>query len=100
MTTPAWHRDSADDVLRTLQSAGSGLVFTLQGVKGTSPVLIAVSAVFALQSLFTYALFMGTFFHTRPLPFAVGLQIVAVGFALLVLLELEKLIRRRLLPAA
>ena len=71
--------------------------FTFEGVKGTQPVLIAVFAVFGLQLLFTYAPFMETFFHSRPLSFATGLQIVAVGVALLVLLEIEKFLRRRLL---
>jgi magnesium-transporting ATPase (P-type) len=71
--------------------------FTFEGVKGTKPVLIAVFAVFALQLLFTYAPFMETFFHSRPLSFAAGLQVVAVGLALLVLLEIEKFLRRRLL---
>jgi magnesium-transporting ATPase (P-type) len=70
--------------------------FTFEGVKGTKPVLVAVFAVFGLQLLFTYAPFMETFFHSRPLPFATGLQIVAVGAAVLVLLEVEKFLRRRL----
>ncbi len=73
--------------------------FTFEGVKGTRPVLIAVFSVFGLQLLFTYAPFMETFFHSRPLSFATGLQIVAVGVGLLVLLEIEKFLRRRLLPA-
>ncbi len=70
--------------------------FTFEGVKGTKPVLVAVFAVFGLQLLFTYAPFMETFFHSRPLSFATGLQIVAVGAAVLVLLEVEKFLRRRL----
>ena len=71
--------------------------FTFEGVRGTQPVLIAVFAVFGLQLAFTYAPFMETFFHSRPLSFATGLQIVAVGVALLALLEIEKFLRRRLL---
>ena len=74
--------------------------FTFEGVRGTKPVLIAVFAVFGLQLLFTYAPFMETFFHSRPLSFATGLQIVAVGVALLVLLEIEKFLRRRLVVGA
>ncbi|MDT3736584.1 MAG: cation-transporting P-type ATPase [Denitratisoma sp.] len=74
--------------------------FTFEGVKGTKPVLIAVFSVFALQLLFTYAPFMETFFHSRPLSFATGLQVVAVGVALLVLLEIEKFLRRRLAVGA
>jgi magnesium-transporting ATPase (P-type) len=68
--------------------------FTFKGVKGTRPVLIAVGIVFALQLLFTYAPFMTTLFHSRPLSVPVGLQIVGVGVALLVVLEVEKLVRR------
>jgi magnesium-transporting ATPase (P-type) len=73
--------------------------FTFEGVRGTKPVLIAVFVVFSLQLVFTYAPFMETFFHSRPLSVVTGLQIVAVGVALLVLLELEKLLRRRLLTS-
>jgi hypothetical protein len=68
-------------------------------VKGTRPVLIAVFSVFALQLLFTYAPFMETFFDTRPLSVTTGIQVVGVGVALLVVLEVEKFIRRRLVRA-
>nr|WP_310734632.1 cation-transporting P-type ATPase [Azohydromonas caseinilytica] len=70
--------------------------FTLQGVRGTPRVLLAVAGVFALQLLFTYAPFMQALFHTEALAPAVGLRIVAVGVALLVALELEKALLRRL----
>ena len=63
---------------------------TLRGLFGTRPVLIAISAVTALQFLFTYAPFMESFFGTRPLSLSQGLQIVAVGIAVLLILELEK----------
>jgi magnesium-transporting ATPase (P-type) len=68
---------------------------TLRGALGTRPVLIAISAVTALQALFTYAPFMERFFETRPLaPFQVA-QIVAVGVLVLFVLEAEKRILRR-----
>ena len=70
--------------------------FTLQGVKGTPRVLLAVAAVFVLQLLFTYSAFMQTFFRSTALPLATGLGVVAVGVAVLVVLELEKLLLRRL----
>jgi magnesium-transporting ATPase (P-type) len=73
--------------------------FTFQEVKGTRPVLVAVSSVFVLQLLFTYAPFMETFFDTRPLAVSTGVQVVMAGVALLVVLELEKFVRRRLLRA-
>jgi magnesium-transporting ATPase (P-type) len=70
---------------------------TLRGVLGTKPVLIAVGAVTVLQFLFTYAPFMEAFFDTRPVSLADGIQIIGVGIALLVVLELEKRLRPRLL---
>lgn len=63
---------------------------TLKGALGTTPVLIAVGAVTALQLLFTYAPFMQLFFQTEPLTIAQGLQAVAAGVAVLVVLEVEK----------
>jgi magnesium-transporting ATPase (P-type) len=69
---------------------------TLRGALGTKPVLLAVAAVTVLQFVFTYAPFMETFFQTRPLTLAQGLQTVAVGVAVLGVLELEKrLVRAR-----
>jgi magnesium-transporting ATPase (P-type) len=72
----------------------SGPSITLRGALGTRPVLVAVAAVTALQFLFTYAPFMNIFFGTEPLDVVTGLQVVAVGAALLAVLELEKAIRR------
>ncbi len=66
---------------------------TLKGIAGTRPVIIAIAAVTGLQFLFTYAPFMEAFFDTRPLTVLQGLQIVAVGVALMLVLELEKRIR-------
>ncbi|MFN4089551.1 MAG: cation-transporting P-type ATPase [Alphaproteobacteria bacterium] len=73
---------------------------TLTGVRGTSPVLIGVTLVIVLQFAFTYAPFMQTLFDTRPLAFWDGAAIVAVGVVLLVVLEAEKSLRRRLTGAA
>lgn len=55
--------------------------FNFRGVHGKRPVLIAVSTVFTLQLLFTYVPFMETFFDSRALSVATGLQIIAVGSA-------------------
>ncbi|MCR9087603.1 MAG: HAD-IC family P-type ATPase [Rhodobacteraceae bacterium] len=68
---------------------------SLRAMLGTRPVLIAIAAVTVLQFLFTYAPFMEAFFDTRPLSLAQGLQIVAVGPALLLILEMEKRVMRR-----
>jgi magnesium-transporting ATPase (P-type) len=66
---------------------------TLVGVLGTPAVLIVVSAVTALQFLFTYAPFMHFMFDSQPLSLVEGLQVVAVGAAVLIALEIEKLVR-------
>ena len=70
---------------------------TLRGVLGTRPVLIAVGAVTVLQLLFTYAPFMEIFFGARPLSLTQGLQVVLVGVAVLLVLELEKRLVRAVL---
>jgi len=70
--------------------------FTLRGVRGTPAVLVAVGIVFGLQLLFTYAPFMSVFFGTEPLSLAQGLEAFAVGVVVLVVLEVEKWLRRRL----
>jgi magnesium-transporting ATPase (P-type) len=69
---------------------------TWTGVLGTPAVLAGVGAVAALQLAFTYLPPMQTLFGTRPVAFRDGLAILATGAALLVLLEAEKLARRRL----
>jgi magnesium-transporting ATPase (P-type) len=69
--------------------------FTLQGVKGTPRVLAAVAGVVVLQLAFTYAPFMQALFHTEALAPVTGAAIVAVGVALLVVLEFEKTLLRR-----
>jgi magnesium-transporting ATPase (P-type) len=71
---------------------------TWRGMLGTPAVLIAVGAVTALQFMFTYAPFMESFFDTRPLSLAQGVQIVAVGVAVLLILEIEKWIQGRQKP--
>jgi magnesium-transporting ATPase (P-type) len=64
--------------------------FTLVGVQGTPRVLVAVGVVVGLQSLFTYAPFMQTWFGTRALSPADVLLCALAGLAVLVLLEGEK----------
>ena len=69
---------------------------TPTGALGTTPVLVSIASVVALQSLFTYAPFMERFFETRPIGIIEGLPIIAAGIALFAILELEKVARRRL----
>ena len=49
-----------------------------------------MGAVTTLQFLFAYSTFMVSFFDARPLNLAQGVQIVAVGVAVLLILEIEK----------
>ena len=69
--------------------------FTCQGVKGTPLVLASVATLVMLQVAFTYAPPMQTLFHTRPLGVYALVEVVAVGFSVLVVLEVEKWLRRR-----
>ena len=68
---------------------------TWHGILGTRAILIAVGAVTTLQFLFTYSPFMESFFDARPLSLAQGVQIVAVGVAVLLILEIEKWVQGR-----
>ncbi len=70
--------------------------FTWQGVKGTPLVLMSIAAVVCLQLLFTYAPFMHALFESRSLAWHTLMAIVAAGAAVLFVLELEKLVLRRL----
>jgi magnesium-transporting ATPase (P-type) len=70
--------------------------FTWRGALGTPPVLIATAALVLLQLLFTYAPFMQALFDSRPLTLGDGFLIIAVGILLMILLELEKAMMRRL----
>ena len=73
-----------------------GTSLTWQGVLGTPAVLLGVATVVVAQLLFTYAPFMQAVFDTRPVPFGAGVAIVGVGVGLLVLVETEKRVVRRL----
>ena len=69
---------------------------TLAGALGTKPVLIALTAVVFAQLAFTYAPLMQTLFDTRPVAITDGLIILATGVLLMVILEIEKILFRRL----
>ena len=66
------------------------------GVMGTPAVLIGVAAITVAQLGFTYVPVMQRWFQTRPVGAADGLAIIAMGVLLLTVLEVEKLVRRRL----
>lgn len=72
-----------------------GTSLTLHGVLGTKAVLWAIFIVTTLQLLFTYAPFMQTFFAAQPLNMTQGLQVIAFGVAVLMLLEAEKVLCKK-----
>ncbi|MBX3497856.1 MAG: cation-transporting P-type ATPase [Alphaproteobacteria bacterium] len=67
-----------------------GTSLTWQGVLGTRAVLIGVATVVAAQLAFTYLPPMQTVFGSGPVSVADGVIIVAVGVALLLIVEAEK----------
>jgi magnesium-transporting ATPase (P-type) len=72
---------------------------TLRGVVGTPVVLAAVGAVLVLQAVFTYLPCFQGFqdtFGTRALPLEALAFAALAGLAVLVVLELETALRRRL----
>jgi magnesium-transporting ATPase (P-type) len=69
---------------------------TLRGLRGTPAVLLAIAGVVGLQLMFTYAPWMHLLFDSRPVPLFEGVVIVLVGVALLLALECEKWLLRRL----
>ena len=62
----------------------------------TRAVLVALALLLPAQALFTYAPFMNTIFDTRPLGFTDLVLLIAIGIFLMLLLEVEKLLMRRL----
>lgn len=69
---------------------------TWRGALGTRAVLLALVAVVAAQFAFTYLPVMQAIFDTRPVALLDGVMIVGVGVALMIVLELEKALLRRL----
>jgi magnesium-transporting ATPase (P-type) len=70
--------------------------FTLRGVLGTPAVLAALVVLAVVQLAFTYAPVMNRLFGTAPLTLNDLLLAGGAGVALLLLLEAEKVIVRRL----
>ena len=69
--------------------------FKLAQLFSSRATLIAVVVVVTLQLFFTYVPFMEQFFDTRPVDFVHGLEIIALGTALFLILELEKFVLRK-----
>ncbi len=69
---------------------------TWRGILGTPAVLTAIVIVVAAQLAFTYLPVMNALFESRPLTLRDGSIIIAIGIGLLLLLEGEKALMRRL----
>lgn len=70
--------------------------FTWRGAMGTPAVLWAIGGVIVAQAAFTYLPLMQQLFDTRALGVTEAALIIGIGLALLVVLELEKALLRRL----
>jgi magnesium-transporting ATPase (P-type) len=69
---------------------------TLRGALGTPAVLVAIAIVLAAQLAFTYLPAMNTLFESRPLSLRDGALLIAIGIGLMLFLEAEKLLMRKL----
>ena len=69
---------------------------SLQALRGTPAVWAAVVAVIIAQLIFTYSPWMHVIFESRPLAVSEWFVLVMCGVVLMVLLELEKWLLRRL----
>lgn len=76
-----------------------GASLTWAGIMGTRAVLASIALVAGLQLILTFTPVMNKLFGTAPIDIAWGLGIVAVGIVALLIVEIEKAIRRRVLHA-
>ncbi len=70
-----------------------GPSLTLQGLVGTRAVLVGLVTITVLQLTFTYLPWMQILFDTRPVAFADGAFVIAIGVTLFAICELEKRLR-------
>jgi magnesium-transporting ATPase (P-type) len=70
--------------------------FTLRGIIGTRAVAFAITGVAVFQIIFTYTPFMNHFFGSEPLALDQGLAVLALGLAVMLVLEAEKFIIRKI----
>ncbi len=70
--------------------------FSLQAIKGTPAVILAVALVVLAQLAFTYVPWMNFIFNSRPVPILDGLVAIGAGIILWLILEIEKAVCRRL----
>ena len=73
-----------------------GTSLSQEGVKGTRAVWVALLVVTGLQLAFTYLPWLAMWFEAQPLGPAQSAQVLAVGVAMLLLMEAGKAVQRRL----
>jgi len=74
-----------------------GTSLTLRGVRGTPAVLVSVALVLIAQAAFTYLPPMNDLFESRPVDAQGALVVLAAGVGLLLVVETEKALRRKLI---
>ena len=74
-----------------------GASLTWAGVFGTPAVLTGVAVVILGQLLLTYAPWFNSAFGTEPLSLLDGLIVIGIGVVMLLVTELEKAVRRRVI---
>ncbi|MFZ3005716.1 MAG: HAD-IC family P-type ATPase, partial [Phenylobacterium sp.] len=77
-----------------------GASITWRGVLGAPAVLLGVAVVVVSQLVLTYAPWFNSAFGTRPLSLAEGAIVIGIGVAMLLVTELEKAARRRILATS
>jgi calcium-translocating P-type ATPase len=75
-----------------------GPSITLEGMLGTRAVWLGVAIVALAQLAFTYAPFMNAVFESAPVSLADGALVIALGIAVLIVVEIEKTLRAKLKP--
>ena len=76
-----------------------GSSISVKGMLGTPAVLYSIAAVTTFQLFFTYTPLMGNAFGSEPLTLKQGIQVFSFGVLVLMIVEFEKWVRRRFLPA-
>jgi len=71
-------------------------ILSFEGLFGSRYVLFAIVVLLTLQVLFTYQPTMQTLFHTAPLDAAAWVGIVVFGVGVLLVVEVEKMVARRI----
>ncbi|MDO8800609.1 MAG: HAD-IC family P-type ATPase [Phenylobacterium sp.] len=77
-----------------------GASITWRGVLGAPAVLMGVAVVVVSQLVLTYAPWFNSAFGTRPISLAEGAIVIGIGVAMLLVTELEKAVRRRILATS